>query len=113
MSMVSGPMRSITRARRALRSSLRSLAAPARAPSRTAIVKATHSRRARPGDERASNLNQFARIHTIVGIEGALDGAHQLERATVLGVHVFELADADAMLAGAGAAQAQRPRHQP
>src|SRR5450631_4643484 len=51
------------------------------------------------------------RIHDVVRVERLLDGAHQRHRLAVLLVQELDLAHADAVLAGAGAAHRQRPRH--
>src|SRR6266851_10379629 len=50
-------------------------------------------------------------IHDVVRIERLLDGAHQRHRFAVFLVQELDLAHADAVLAGAGAAHRQGARH--
>ncbi len=57
--------------------------------------------------------NQFSGIHQVQRIERSFDRAHDVERRAVLLGQVFQLADADAVLAAAGAAEPQRPPDQP
>ena len=53
----------------------------------------------------ASHRHRLAGIHDVVRIERALDRAHDVERRfAVLGRHIFHLALADAVLAGARSA---------
>src|SRR6185503_5367624 len=51
--------------------------------------------------------NQFTRIHQVIRIDRALDRAHHVERGAVLGLEILQLAEANAMLAAAGAAELQ------
>src|ERR1700730_13908768 len=46
----------------------------------------------------------LARVHDVVRVERLLDGAHQRHRLAVLLVQKLDLAHADSVLAGAGAA---------
>src|ERR1700733_6282973 len=55
-----------------------------------------------------SYIDHLTRVHPILRVERALDRAHDVERRTVLGLEVFHLAGADAVLAGARAAHRQR-----
>ena len=57
-------------------------------------------------------FNDFPRIHDVVGIEGAFQAAHDVEGVAVLGFQVLNFAEANAMLAGAGAAHGLRARDQ-
>src|SRR5690349_9099961 len=57
----------------------------------------------RPGLER----EDLARVEQILGIESALDGAHQIDRVAQFLDQIVLLAEADAMFAGAGAVHAQ------
>src|SRR5215472_19221544 len=50
----------------------------------------------------------LAGIHPVVGIQGALDEAHRRDGRGVLLLQAGDLAEADAMLAGAGAAHGER-----
>src|SRR5262249_30931797 len=60
--------------------------------------------------DRADDL---ARVHDVVGVERLLDGAHQRHRLAVLLVEELDLAQAHTVLAGAGAAERQRPCDEP
>jgi len=61
-------------------------------------------KRSLDGAPTSSQIDDFAGVHAVVGVEGALEGAHDFESFAVLGLHVLLLAEADAVLAGAGAA---------
>ncbi|MCR9061095.1 MAG: hypothetical protein NXI02_27430, partial [Rhodobacteraceae bacterium] len=55
----------------------------------------------------------LARIHQIVRIERLLDCLHHFECITMFPPHVFLLALADTVFAGAGAAHGDRPQCKP
>ena len=58
-----------------------------------------------------SNRKDLARVHDVLRVERALDGAHHVDRAGAgLGHQEVHLVQADAVLAGAGALQRQRAR---
>src|SRR5258708_6498913 len=59
----------------------------------------------------ASEFQHLPRIHLVVGIERALDRAHDLERGTVLLLQKLHLPDPDAVLAAAGAAHREGAQH--
>jgi hypothetical protein len=64
-----------------------------------------------PSTTRPSARRQLlARVHDAGGVERVLDRPHQVDRVAVLGADVLQLAQADAVLAGAGAAGGQRER---
>src|SRR6185295_18957673 len=56
--------------------------------------------------------DKLSRIHPVVGVQRALEGAHDLERGSVLGLEILHLADADAVLARTRAAETKRPHHE-
>src|SRR3979490_2858957 len=62
-------------------------------------------------DRSVDRPQDLPRFHDVVGVERLLDGAHQRHRLAVLLVKKLDLAHADAVLAGAGAAQRQSARH--
>src|SRR6478735_11422785 len=108
MSIASGPRRSITRARLALRSSVSSLPDAVPGADSTAATIAAATARMISDRSRRSDRNELPGVHAVVRIERALDGAHQFEGRAVLGLHVLQLADADPVLARAGAAEPER-----
>src|SRR5438876_635328 len=55
------------------------------------------------GDVRKRYPHDLAGVHDIERVESLFDGTHHLQRRPVLGGHEVQLADADAVLAGAGA----------
>src|SRR5262245_51475673 len=62
--------------------------------------------------ERLSPKN-LPRIHPVLWVQRLLDEAHQADRLAVLALEEGDLAEADAVLAGAGAAHRKRAVDQP
>src|SRR5579883_3614816 len=63
----------------------------------------------RPKD--ASNPDDFAGVHDVVGVERLFEGAHDAHGLAMLGDEEVHLAIADAMLAGAGAVHGDGALH--
>jgi hypothetical protein len=66
---------------------------------------------------RASGANldpkDLSRVHDVIGVDRLLDRAHDAHRLAVFGDQELYLATADAVLAGAGTVEGQRPTDQP
>src|SRR5260370_10004528 len=68
---------------------------------------------ARAGGGSVDRPHDLARIHDVVRVERLLDRAHQRHGLAMLLVEELDLAQADAVLAGAGPAHRQRAPHHP
>src|SRR5437899_5090765 len=113
-STASAPSPVITRARRALRSSLSSLARAETAARITIAMNGTMRRDVffmSVANLQSSifNVDHLSRIHPVVGIERPLQRPHDIERGAVLRLEVLHLSVADPVLARARAVHRERP----